>query len=100
MKQLRPRLIKDLEPFVLDPKRTVEQERVDWHIAYYLEHGKFIGPLALEIGGPRCERLQLDAYLVDGNHRFQAAKALALETVEVTHIDCTTHPRQSTTTLL
>ena len=48
-----------------------------------MEHGEFMGPLLLEVGGPRCKRKNLEAYLIDGNHRFHAAKALDLDTVEV-----------------
>jgi len=68
-------------------QQWIRPEKVQWHIAYYLEHGEFNGPLQLEIGGPRCKRMNLDALLIDGNHRFQAAKALGLEKVLVKQLD-------------
>jgi hypothetical protein len=84
MKSLRLLSIKDLEPSVIDLIRSgVSRESIEWHKAYYLEHGEFIGEFLLEVGGPRCERLGVDAHLLNGNNRFWAAKELELDTVEV-----------------
>jgi len=48
-----------------------------------MEHGEFIGPLILEVGGERCERRNIEALLIDGNHRLYAARELGLESVLV-----------------
>lgn len=77
-----PRLrLKEVEPFAT--QLQIRPETVVFHMEWYIEHGEFIRPLRLEVGGPRCKRKSLEAYLIDGNHRFRAAQALELETVEV-----------------
>lgn len=82
---LRWLTIKEIEPHA--HQDYIVPESVEWHKAYYLEHGEFIEPLILEIGGPRCLRKNITALLIDGNHRFHAAKALGLEKVLVKHLD-------------
>ena len=73
--------VEDLEPFAT--QRRIVPEKVMFHMEWYMEHGEFIGPLILEVGGERCERTNVEALLIDGNHRFRAAQALDLETVLV-----------------
>lgn len=75
------RRLTEIEPFAT--QTLIVPEKVVFHMEWYMEHGEFMGPLLLEVGGPRCKRKNLEAYLIDGNHRFHAAKALDLDTVEV-----------------
>lgn len=73
--------VKDLKPF--STQLQIRPETVVFHMEWYIEHGEFNDPLLLEVGGPRCKRKNLEAYLIDGNHRLHAARALGLDTVEV-----------------
>jgi len=41
-------------------------------------------PLRLECSGPRLERMNVDALLIDGNHRLIAARELGMQRVPVT----------------
>lgn len=41
-------------------------------------------PLRLECSGPRLERMNVDALLIDGNHRLIAARELGMKRVPVT----------------
>ncbi len=84
-KQTRLQSLKDIEPFLA--VQEIRPETVEWHIEYYKEHGEFIMPLTLEIAGRRCERMNIEALLVDGNHRLHAAKALGLTEVLVMQLD-------------
>ena len=41
-------------------------------------------PLRLECSGPRLERMNVDALLIEGNHRLIAARELGMQRVPVT----------------
>jgi len=41
-------------------------------------------PLRLECSGPRLERMNVDALLIEGNHRLIAARELGMKRVPVT----------------
>lgn len=43
-------------------------------------------PLLLECQGPRIERMNVDAFLIDGNHRLIAAKELGMKHVPVRRV--------------
>ena len=43
-------------------------------------------PLLLECQGPRIERMGVEAYLIDGNHRLWAAKELGHKHVPVRRV--------------
>ncbi len=77
--------VKDLELFAAQQRER--SGSIEFHTEYYKEHGEFIMPLTLEIGGERCKRMNIEALLVDGNHRLQAAKALGLDRVPVKQLD-------------
>ena len=75
-----------LEPFAVDQlKRHGEKARAN--VDLLKEQIKKDGikqPLRLECSGPRIKRMNVDALLIEGNHRLIAARELGMQRVPVT----------------
>ncbi len=78
-----------LEQFAVDKLKEqapdIEKSRanVDW-LKEQIRKDGIKKPLRLECSGPRLKRMNVDALLIDGNHRLIAARELGMKRVPVT----------------
>ena len=78
-----------LERFAVDklienaPDIEKSRANVDWLKEQITKDG-IKKPLRLECSGPRLKRMNVDALLIDGNHRLIAARELGMKRVPVT----------------
>jgi len=78
-----------LEQFAVDklethaPSTEKSRANVDW-LKEQIKKDGIKKPLRLECSGPRLERMNVDALLIDGNHRLIAARELGMQRVPVT----------------
>ena len=81
--------IEFLEPFAVDkleeqsPSTERSRANVDW-LKEQIKKDGIKKPLRLECSGQRLERMNVDALLIDGNHRLIAARELGMKRVPVT----------------
>jgi len=73
--------IEFLEPFAVD--RSEDRDTIDW-LKEQIKKDGIKQPLRLECSGPRIERMNVDALLIEGNHRLIAARELGMKRVPVT----------------
>jgi ParB-like chromosome segregation protein Spo0J len=78
-----------LEQFAVDklienaPDIEKSRANVDW-LKEQIKKDGIKKPLRLECSGQRLERMNVDALLIDGNHRLIAARELGMKRVPVT----------------
>jgi len=75
-----------LEPFAVDKLEQYGEEgriKVDL-LKEQIKKDGIKRPLRLECSGSRLERMNVDALLIDGNHRLIAARELGMKRVPVT----------------
>jgi len=72
-----------LEPFAVATSEEKDRATIDW-LKEQIKKDGIKKPLRLECSGPRLERMNVDALLIDGNHRLIAARELGMKRVPVT----------------
>lgn len=74
-----------LEPFAVNKLEYDEKDlaKVDL-LKEQIKKDGIKNPLRLECSGPRIERMNVDALLIEGNHRLIAARELGMKRVPVT----------------
>jgi len=74
-----------LEKFAVDKKEYGEEARANVDLLKkQIKKDGIKEPLRLECSGPRLERMNVDALLIEGNHRLIAARELGMQRVPVT----------------
>jgi len=72
-----------VERFAVDKSEEEDRATIDWLKGEIKKDGIKVS-LRLECSGPRIERMNVDALLIEGNHRIIAARELGMKRVPVT----------------
>jgi hypothetical protein len=70
-----------LEKFAVD--KSEDRDTIDW-LKEQIKKDGIKSSLRLECSGPRIKRMNVDALLIEGNHRLIAARELGMQRVPVT----------------
>ena len=72
-----------LEKFAAGKLEEEDRATIDW-LKEQIKKDGIKKPLRLECSGQRLKRMNVDALLIDGNHRLIAARELGMKRVPVT----------------
>lgn len=72
-----------LEQFAVDKSEEEDRATIDW-LKEQIKKDGIKSSLRLECSGPRIKRMNVDALLIEGNHRLIAARELGMKRVPVT----------------
>lgn len=75
--------IEFLEQFAVGKLEEEDRATIDW-LKEQIKKDGIKQSLRLECSGPRIKRMNVDALLIEGNHRLIAARELGMQRVPVT----------------